>query len=129
MVYNGARQFPATGVQQEAFITKEDTMKSKVQKALYRRDDETKDWGHIIDYQGKKWLVPGWCSAGERAFRPVRIICLYPDWPFGESTAVKNADVVIERPLSREILEGLSEDPRVIESPDIVLNEEDIFGK
>jgi len=34
-------------------------------------------------------------------------------------------------PLNRNIVEGLllSKDPLVIEAPDIVLNEDDVFGK
>jgi hypothetical protein len=39
--------------------------------------------------------------------------------------------VVVTDPLNRNIVEGLlpSKDPLVIEAPDIVLNEDDVFGK
>ena len=61
--------------------------------------------------------------------RPARIICL-DLWPFGPSRNHQDVDVVTD-PLNRNIVEGLlpSKDPLVIEAPDIVLNEDDVFGK
>jgi hypothetical protein len=139
MIYNDARQFPATRLQQEALstATRENTMAAT--EVLHKRvryfikDNGEACIGQIIEHQRKKWLVRSsdWLEGPRKGtVRPARIICL-DLWPFGPSRNHQDVDVVATDPLNRNIVEGLlpSKDPLVIEAPDIVLNEDDVFGK
>jgi hypothetical protein len=95
-----------------------------VRKIVYvREDDDHALIGHVIEYEGKLWLVPEWLEGPTPGTRsPARIICL-DGLPLATPAPEYRADLALARPLSRGVLEGraigLALDVR--ERPDIHL--------
>jgi hypothetical protein len=100
---------------------------------VMRQDDGMLFIADTIPYDGKWWIVPEWLqgpSAGTLC--PARIIYVDAQHLAAPSPPYQDrADWALETPLSRDILEGrrVSQNPLVIERPDIHLREETDFHR
>jgi hypothetical protein len=101
-----------------------------VRKTQYIREDDGMQFiADTIEYERKLWLVPEWLvGPTEGTLCPARIICL-TGLPLGKSGTHQNVDLILGVPLSKDVLEGRkeSQNPRVIERPDIVLREDAVW--
>jgi len=105
-----------------------------VRKVLFLKEDGGALFlGDVIEYEGKLWLVPEWLSGPTKGTEcPARIICL-DGLPLSKAGPQHQdrADWVLSTPLHTEILEGrrVSQNPLVIERPDIILNVDTDFHR
>lgn len=88
--------------------------------------------GDAIQHEREWWLVPEWWQGPTAGtLRPARIICLRDLSLSKPSAQYADVDWVLERPLSKEILEGrrLSQSPLVIDRPEIHLRVDTDFHR
>jgi hypothetical protein len=102
-----------------------------VRKLLFRTEDGSPFIGDVIEYEDDFWLVPEWLEGPTKGtLCPARIICLR-DLPTENPGPQYRADWALTNPLRRDILEGrrVSQKPRVIPQPDIILREDRDFHR
>ena len=96
---------------------------------IVRKEDALPFVVDTIEYKGKLWLVPEWLRGPtDGTWSPVRIICT-DALSLTKAEPEQDADFVLATPLSRSLLEGraVTQDPLVIERPDISLREDTDF--
>jgi hypothetical protein len=89
--------------------------------------------GDAIEHEGKLWLVPEWLEGPTKGTEcPARIVCL-DGMPLNKPGPAyqDRVDLVLSTPLHTDILEGrrVSQNPLVIERPDIILNVDTDFHR
>lgn len=96
---------------------------------FYKEGTGTPFIGHVIEHEGKSWLVPEWNRGPTQGTScPARIVCL-DGLPLSKPGTQYDVDLALAVPLHRDILEGrrVSQSPLVIERPEIFLREDTDF--